>query len=449
MRLRDIGIGKRLGVGFGIITVLMLVVGIFAVVGLSKLNMEIETIIYDRLPKVVTSKDIIDNANVNARALRNMILFADDTKTVKAELKRIYDARAIMAADIEKMGKFIKDTEGSAILETLKDAVPGYLTEQDNCIRLIEAGNSEEAKRSLLTTVRAAQAAYINAADGLIAHQQKLMEKSGKDAAERYRTSRNFIVLVLLGVLVFTVAINYLVTRSITQPMDKAVSIANALAEGDLTVKIEVDGKDEAGRLLSAMQTMVISLRAITGKINTSSGTIASSSEELSTTVEQITKRVNDQANKANQVATAATEMSQTVIDIAKNASNISVSSNDTLQVAHDGEGIVTKTVNEVQEISRTVSESSKLITSLGERSKQIGEIIDVIKDIADQTNLLALNAAIESARAGEQGRGFAVVADEVRKLAERTSKATTEISGMIQGIRVRLNRRCPRWWIA
>jgi methyl-accepting chemotaxis protein len=127
--------------------------------------------------------------------------------------------------------------------------------------------------------------------------------------------------------------------------------------------------------------------------------------------------------------------MSKTVVDIAKNASSMANSATGTTKIAREGESIVSRSVEEVKAIADTVNESSRLMASLGERSKQIGDIIDVIKDIADQTNLLALNAAIEAARAGEQGRGFAVVADEVRKLAERTSQATTEIGSMIGAI--------------
>src|SRR5208337_5097505 len=139
MRITDIGVGTRLGVGFGIITLLMLMIGFFAFTGLAGLNREVETIVSDRLPKVVVAKDIIDNANVNARALRNMVLFIDDKETVKNELKRVQDVRLLMARDIEKMDQIIKDTEGAAILKKLKDAVQGYLSVQDKCIELIEA----------------------------------------------------------------------------------------------------------------------------------------------------------------------------------------------------------------------------------------------------------------------------------------------------------------------
>ena len=120
MRFKDVSVGKRSGFGFGIITVLMILIGIFALTGLSMLNNEVETIVMDRLPKVVKSKDIIDNVNVNARALRNMILFADNTETVKDELKRIYAARVLMTGDVEKMGQLIKRRRGDRFFKEIK-----------------------------------------------------------------------------------------------------------------------------------------------------------------------------------------------------------------------------------------------------------------------------------------------------------------------------------------
>ena len=137
-----------------------------------------------------------------------------------------------------------------------------------------------------------------------------------------------------------------------------------------------------------------------------------------------------------SQVAVASEEMSQTSLDIAKNAGDISESAKSMVQIAENGRIIVNKSVAEVKTIAKTVTKSSEFVKGLGSQSEKIGEIIQVINDIADQTNLLALNAAIEAARAGDAGRGFAVVADEVKKLAERTSKSTQEIGDMIGSIK-------------
>lgn len=432
--LINLSIRTRLLAGFGIVMFLSALLAVIALFSIRTINGDIDRIVNDRWPKTVQANNIIDNINVVARALRNAIILEDD-QLVQQELDRIPEAIRIVTDNIDKLEKTVSSDKGKQLLNDLKEKRVVYRDDLTKAMQLIKEGKKKEAGLYLVHTLRKTQSAYFAATAELIKYQSQLMDESGKDAASKAKQAQKLIIVLILLAMVFAVGVSLFVVRSISGALSEGVDVANRLATGDLTASVTIRSTDEIGTLMTAMDNMVKSLRLLIGKIKYAADNMASGSEQLSASAEEISRGMNEQTSRSTQIATAAEQMSQTVVDVAKNTSNIAQISTQAFDHAKDGEGVVKRSVDEVQAIASTVAESSQVMQRLGESSGQIGDIVGVINDIADQTNLLALNAAIEAARAGEQGRGFAVVADEVRKLAERTTQATSQINSMISSI--------------
>ena len=259
-------------------------------------------------------------------------------------------------------------------------------------------------------------------------------EMSQKDKAG-YQSSLILMIALTIAAALFMLLIGALIANSISRPLRMVFDTLALVAAGDLTARSGIGTRDEMGMLAAEVNEMAGKLMDTMSRVSQNSIQLASAANQLNSTSEQIATGAEEVAAQTGTVATASEEMAATSSEIAHSCHLAAESGKLATSRAQAGTAVVEQTVLVMGRIASQVKSSAATVAGLGERSDQIGEIVGTIEDIADQTNLLALNAAIEAARAGEQGRGFAVVADEVRALAERTTRATREISEMIKSI--------------
>ncbi|PZQ37934.1 MAG: methyl-accepting chemotaxis protein [Ectopseudomonas oleovorans] len=342
-------------------------------------------------------------------------------------------------SDSSEQAEIAQAGEAQALAAELRDALddPGYAAVLGEVVVNVDSFN--ERLKEYATQLQQQKQVY----GQLVAQVEQLLQRvelaldTQRQAmhAER-QASSGLIILAAALALLFGLGAAIMISLAIVRPLKRVIGLAESIASGDLSVRIEQDRRDEIGQLLAAMQGMSANLRDMVGRLQGGVAQISSSAQSLSTTAEQTRQGVNGQKLETDQVATAMSQMTATVHEVARNAEAAAASTEQADQRVGAGSQVVRQTLQRIEQLARAMDATTESIQRLSQDTQRIDAVLEVIKSVAEQTNLLALNAAIEAARAGEQGRGFAVVADEVRALAKRTQQSTAEIESLIAALR-------------
>ena len=432
MSIRTLNIAPRALLGFSLIGLLMLGLGVFSLLQMGHIRQAGVNIEQINIPSI----KLLDELTTNNQRLRTLSYRLMVDRNLQDETLRLMDERN---AQIDKArdayAPLILEPGERAAFDELGQVLAQY-RQLEMRLRAYSQADQLEAMRELLNHDLLSNSEQINKAmEKLLQFNATQTRSANADAAQQYDRAFMLVIGLLVVATVLMVLFALLLTRSIVKPIDQALAAAEWIAKGDLTHAIDTAGTDEAARLLQAMDQMQMQLRDTLQQISGSATQLASAAEELNSVTDESARGLAQQNNEIQQAATAVTEMTSAVEEVARNAVSTSEASGEASRSAGDGRDLVLETVSAIERMSGDVQNTARLVEDLAGQSRDIGKVLDVIRGLADQTNLLALNAAIEAARAGEAGRGFAVVADEVRALAHRTQQSTSEIERMIGSI--------------
>nr|WP_231422093.1 methyl-accepting chemotaxis protein [Pseudomonas sp. Leaf59] len=439
MSLRSLSIARRAGLGFALIALLVALLGFFALSNMASIRARAVQVESGLVPKMRLVADIREiMLRIRTISLRMAL---DPNPANLSTYRGQMDTRSQdLTKKLTELDAWVDTPEVRALYDQFQVSLRQYQQALAQSFVLADKQQGAELNKLLLVdmkTVVDGSGAQLNA---LSDYYNGQINQLGQAAEAQYSRSLTMVLGFVILAGVSTVALAWLLTRSIVGPLGQAMRAAENVARGDLTQTVEVSGDDEVTRLLVALQSMQGNLRDTLQLIRQSAVQMSASATDLNGITDQSSRSLQQQTAEIEQAATAVNEMTSAADEVARNAVSTSESTRLSNETAREGQHRVGETVSAIQALSSNIGETSTLVQNLAEQSRDIGKVLDVIRSIAEQTNLLALNAAIEAARAGESGRGFAVVADEVRALAHRTQQSTLEIDQMVTAMRTGSN---------
>ncbi|MFM5818236.1 methyl-accepting chemotaxis protein [Aeromonas sanarellii] len=441
MSYKDLSIGKKIAAVFTVIAVINILFGLFLASELRGVRDRVLNFTDSTLPSVLSVENLLYDVSYVRRA-QFALLMVEDVVDRQVRRGRIQESLGKVEQALGAYEATVGAEHERRAFNRVRQHWLQYLGAVNRVDQLFSLGDREQA-RDVLFASNGAYTELEQSVQGLVEVNLGFVQENRGSLLGSVNRVTSFATASIGALLLFMGVMTWFLTRQICRPLQAVVAQANAIAQGDLTHRLDRQhiGQDELGTLARASLKMQDNLRGLIEEVAAAVTQLGTAIEEVSTVSEQSARGIQSQQQEIAQVATAMAQMKATVADVAGNTESASESASAANALARRGNQDVQGTLVAITRVAEEMEQAGTLVAELERESAQINLVVDVIRGIADQTNLLALNAAIEAARAGEQGRGFAVVADEVRTLAGRTQASTGEIVAIIETLQVRANQ--------
>ncbi len=420
---KSLSISARLGLGFGCLLVLLVAMATVGQLSLNQVNTRMQEMTGAGATKTKLVNSMLESVgSLGIQSRSSAMLNEIDPKQAQEQIQAVRKTLQEYAKQEAQLAQLMTpataSTAETALLQQVQAAAQKARPEIESAMQAADDGDTVTASLNLMTRAAPAESIWRQQLGELIALQNRLNDEAAASAEAIQSRARWIGGVLVVAAMALGLLIAWRITASITQPIARAVVVAERIARGDLTSQVEVRIHDETGRLLEAIAAMQDRLRSLVAEIGQAADSILVASSEVASGNQDLSIRTEQTSHNLQGASQALGDLTGTVAQSA--------------QAAHQANGLAAKASTAAAEGGEVVTQVVQTMDAISASSRKISDITSVIDSIAFQTNILALNAAVEAARAGDQGRGFAVVASEVRGLAGRAANAAREIKALI-----------------